>query len=124
MSAARVGFMGLGAIGEPMARRVLQQGHALVVHNRTPQKMQALVAEGAVGAASVRELAAQVDLVLVCVTDGAAMEQVVFGPEGLLAARRPGQLLVDLSTLHPLATREMARRSRAARPAPEPARWP
>lgn len=114
MSAARVGFMGLGAIGEPMARRVLQQGHALVVHNRTPQKMQALVAEGAVGAASVRELAAQVDLVLVCVTDGAAMEQVVFGPEGLLAARRPGQLLVDLSTLHPLATREMAARLESA----------
>lgn len=110
----RVGFIGLGAIGEPMARRVLQHGHGLVVHNRTADKMRALVAEGAAGAASVRELAAQVDIVLTCVTDGAAMESVVFGPDGLLAARRAGQLLVDLSTIHPLATRDMAARLESA----------
>ncbi len=110
----RVGFIGLGAIGEPMARQVLQHGHALVVHNRSADKMQALVSEGAVGAGSVRELAAQVDIVLTCVTDGAAMESVVFGPEGVLAARRAGQVVVDLSTIHPLATREMAARLEAA----------
>lgn len=115
----RVGFIGLGAIGEPMARRVLEHGHALVVHNRTADKMRALVAQGAVGAASVRELAAQVDIVLTCVTDGAAMEGVVFGPDGLLAARRAGQLLVDLSTIHPLATRDMAARLESA----SGARW-
>ena len=110
MPTDRVGFIGLGAIGEPMARRLLEHGHALVVNNRTADKMRALVAEGAAGAASVRELAAQVDIVLTCVTDGAAMESVVFGPDGLLSARRVGQVLVDLSTIHPLATREMAAR--------------
>lgn len=114
MTAAVVGFIGLGAIGEPMARQVLRHAHPLVVHNRTAAKMQALVADGARGAASVLELARQADIVLTCVTDGAAMESVVFGPDGLLAARRAGQVVVDLSTIHPLATREMAARLEAA----------
>lgn len=114
-----IGFIGLGAIGAPMARRVLQfGGRPLVVHNRTATRMQPLVEAGAVSAASPREVGERCDVVLTCVTDGAALEQVLFGAgaegRGLTEAARPGLLLIDLSTIHPERTRALAQRARQA----------
>ncbi len=110
MPATRIGFVGLGAIGEPMARRVLEAGYPLVVHNRTPGKTARLIGQGATKADSLRQLAQAVDMMLLCVTDGDAVESVVFGPGGLAEGSRPGQLVVDLSTVHPLATQAIARK--------------
>lgn len=114
-----IGFIGLGAIGAPMAHRVLQFGTLpLVVHNRTASRMQPLVDAGALPAASPREVGERCDVVLTCVTDGAALDQVLFGSgavgRGLADAARPGLLLIDLSTIHPEQTRALAQRARQA----------
>lgn len=114
-----IGFIGVGAIGAPMAHRVLQFGGLpLVVHNRTASRMQPLVDAGAWPAATPREVGERCDVVLTCVTDGAALEQVLFGAgaegRGLADAARRGLLLIDLSTIHPEQTRALAQRARQA----------
>ena len=111
----RVGWAGLGAIGEPMARRVLQAGQPLQVWNRDPAKAQALVAAGARVAASPAALAREADVVCLCVTDAAAVEQVVFGPDGAAAGLAPGGIVIDHSTIAPDATRAFAARLLAER---------
>lgn len=108
----RIGFIGLGAIGAPMAMRVLGAGHALHVFNRTAARAAPLVARGAVAAASPADLARSCELILICVTDAASVEAVVFGPSGLASAGHAGHLFVDLSTIDPTATRAMAARLR------------
>lgn len=110
--AERLGFIGLGNIGSPMAQRLLAAGHALGVFNRTAAKADALVEAGASQAASVAALASEVDVLFLCLSDTAAVEQVVFGTGGIASAARPGLLVVDLSTIHPLRTRELAARLR------------
>lgn len=110
MTVACIGFIGLGAIGAPMAQRVLEGGHRLMVYNRTPSKARPLEERGAQVAGSIRELAGECDIVLLCVTDGAAVDEVVFGEGGIAQAARPGQLVVDLSTIHPAMTQDIAAR--------------
>lgn len=88
----RVGFAGLGVIGRPMARRVLEAGFELHVWNRSPDKAAALVAAGAKLAGTPAELAWQVDVLCVCVTDDRALEQVIFDEQGVASARRRGEL--------------------------------
>jgi len=115
MSQDRIGFIGLGDIGAPMAMRVLDAGHALTVYNRTPEKTQPFAEKGAKVAASLGELAQACDVILFCLSNGEAVEQVVFGPGGLAEAGRAGQVLVDLSTIHPVHTQQMAERLLAQR---------
>lgn len=110
MNKEKIGFVGLGDIGEPMAMRILEAGFPLRVYNRTAAKTQPLTARGAQSAASAAELARECDIVFLCVSDTAAVEQVVFGPGGIAEGGRPGQLVVDLSTIHPVQTQEMAQR--------------
>jgi 3-hydroxyisobutyrate dehydrogenase len=105
-----VGFIGLGAIGAPMALRIHEAGHALRVYNRGSVRAQPFAALGVPVAASAAQLAAQCDVVCLCVSDGEAVEQVVFAPDGIAAGGREGLLVVDLSTIHPVHTREMATR--------------
>ncbi|HKX93294.1 MAG TPA: NAD(P)-dependent oxidoreductase [Methylibium sp.] len=109
-AALRVGFAGLGAIGAPMARRILDAGFALQVWNRDPAKSQALVDAGAQRAASPAALARSVDLLCLCVTDGAAVEQLVFGDEGIAHGARAGLVVADHSTIHPADARRLAAR--------------
>ena len=115
MSQDRIGFIGLGDIGAPMAMRVLDAGHALTVYNRTSEKTQPFAEKGAKVAASLSELAKACDVILFCLSNGDAVEQVVFGPGGLAEAGRAGQVLVDLSTIHPVHTQQMAERLLARR---------
>ena len=109
-AALRVGFIGLGAIGEPMARRILLAGFDLTVHNRTEARAQPLLDEGAHWAASAQALAQHCDVICLCVSDTAAVEQVVFGPMGIASGGRAGAIVLDLSTIHPGATQQMAER--------------
>ncbi|MGE0097452.1 MAG: NAD(P)-dependent oxidoreductase [Hydrogenophaga sp.] len=115
MSADRIGFIGLGDIGAPMAMRILDAGHPLTVFNRTPDKAQPFAEKGAAVARSLGELAAVCDVILFCVSNGEAVEHVVFGPGGLAEAGRAGQVVVDLSTIHPVHTQQMAARLAAER---------
>jgi 3-hydroxyisobutyrate dehydrogenase-like beta-hydroxyacid dehydrogenase len=103
----RVGFIGMGRMGERMARNVLRGGFSLTVHNRTPERCAPLEAEGAVVAAGPAPLAAASDVVITMLIDGPAVLDVALGPDGALAGMAPGSVLVDMSTSGPAAVREL-----------------
>jgi 3-hydroxyisobutyrate dehydrogenase len=103
-----LGFIGLGIMGMSMARNLLKAGFPVRVWNRTAAKMETLAGEGATTAASPADLAAQCDVIFICVSDTPDVQAVVLGEHGLLHGVRPGALVVDMSTISPAATREMA----------------
>jgi len=94
-----ISFLGLGKMGAPMARRLLEAGHPLTVWNRTPDRAASLVAAGATLAATPAEAAQNADAVLTMLFDDAAHEEVLFGEDGVLSALRPGALHIVLSTI-------------------------
>lgn len=106
----RVGFIGLGAIGKPMAERVRGAGFELHLWNRSREKAESLLAEGATWAETPAALAGRVDAVALCVTDHQAVEQVLFGEHGIASAGRCDSLVADHSTIHPSAAAELAQR--------------
>ncbi len=108
----RVGFAGLGTMGAAMAANLLRAGYPLHVWNRTPGKAGPLVDLGAVEAASPREMSAEADIVVICVSDTPDVEAVLFGPDGLAHGAREGTLVIDCSTISPSATRQFAGRLR------------
>ncbi|EPY8489504.1 TPA: NAD(P)-dependent oxidoreductase [Pseudomonas aeruginosa] len=101
-------FAGLGLMGVPMCRRLLAAGYPLAVWNRSPGKRELLAAEGAKAVEVPAELAADAEILMLCLADTAAVREVVFGAGGIVENARPGQLLVDFSSAEPAATREMA----------------
>ncbi|MCG5073641.1 NAD(P)-dependent oxidoreductase [Paraburkholderia tagetis] len=120
MQKQELGFCGPGLMGAPMIRHLLHAGNAVRVWNRSPEKAEALVADGARVAATPAELAQHTDVVLLCVADGAAVEQVVFGEHGLLSAAegeggRAARVrrIVDHSSIPPELTRKLAARAAA-----------
>lgn len=104
----RIGFAGLGLMGVRMAENLLKKGFPLSVWNRTPGKAAGLVGAGAREARTPRELAEQSDVVVACVSDPAAVEELVFGPNGLLGAARPGFRYLECSTVDPGTTKRVA----------------
>jgi len=108
MPEQRVGFIGTGIMGEPMAHNLLVAGYTLTVYTRTKAKAQKLLAEGAVWADSPAEAALGSDVVITCVTDTPDVEQVLLGPNGVIETASPGLICVDMSTISPAATRQMA----------------
>ena len=106
-----IGFVGLGAMGSRMAGRLLA-GHDLYGTNRTAAKAAGLIGQGMAWRATPREVAAAADVVFTMVTDDAALDRVTSGPDGVLAGLSPGQVYVDMSTVSPQASRELARRVR------------
>jgi 3-hydroxyisobutyrate dehydrogenase len=110
----KLGFIGLGLMGLPMALRLREAGHALSVWNRSAAKAEAARRAGASVAASPAEVARSAEIVFLCLTDSAAVEQVVFGSDGLAAAPGDGRIVVDFSSIAPAATRDIAARLEAA----------
>ncbi|KAE8755209.1 NAD-binding protein [Paraburkholderia madseniana] len=112
-----IGFCGPGLMGAPMIRHLLRAGHTVHVWNRTRAKAEALLADGAKVVDTPRELASRCEAVLLCVADAAAVEETVFGAEGLLsvdaAAPRRVRWIVDHSSIPPAATRAFAQRAAA-----------
>jgi 2-hydroxy-3-oxopropionate reductase len=104
-----VGFMGLGIMGLGMARNLLKAGFDLTVWNRTASKAEPLVGEGAKLANSPADLAAQCDVIIVCVSDTPDVEAVLFGENGAIHGVRAGSLVVDCSTISPIKTQQFAR---------------
>ena len=96
-----VGFIGLGVMGAPMAGNLVEAGHSLVVHSRSPEPVDALAEAGAETAQSPREVAERADVVITMLPDSPAVEAVVLGDDGVLAGASEGDLLVDMSTIHP-----------------------
>jgi 3-hydroxyisobutyrate dehydrogenase len=110
----KLGYLGLGMMGFPMTRRLLNAGYEVTVWNRSPGKAAALVEAGAKRASRPRDVAAIADIIFMCLTDAAAAEEVVFGNDGLAAAPGSGKLIVDFSSIHPDAARSIAARLKAA----------
>src|SRR5512142_1526519 len=94
----RIGFLGLGTIGEPIANNLRKAGHDLTVWNRTAGKADHIVSKGGALARTPRECASGRDLVFTCLSDEKALEVVLEGPDGVLAGLAGGDVLVDLST--------------------------
>ncbi len=107
-----VGFIGLGIMGKPMAKNLIEAGHELVVYNRTPKKAEELAGAGAVVAASPREVAAQSDVVVTMLPDSPQVEEVLVGEEGVFEGVKEGALIVDMSTISPVITEELAARAK------------
>ncbi len=97
----KIGFIGLGVMGDPMARNLLEAGHSLLVHSRSPEPVEALAEAGAETASSPREVAEGADVVITMLPDSPAVEAVVLGEDGVLAGASEGDLLIDMSTIHP-----------------------
>jgi 3-hydroxyisobutyrate dehydrogenase len=108
----RVGFIGLGIMGRPMAGNILKAGYPLTVFNRTSSKTQELRGLGASVAGSPAEVAARADLTITMVTDSPDVEEVVSGPGGVLEGVRPGSIVVDMSTVSPALERRLDTRLR------------
>ena len=108
----KVGFVGLGLMGRPMARNLVQAGYDLVVYNRSRGKVEELVAEGAEAAESPREAAKNSDIVFTMLPGPPEVREVVAGQNGLLQGAREGSLLVDMSTSSPILARELGRTAR------------
>ena len=104
----RLGFIGLGSMGAPMAARLLATGRPLAVFARRPEQTRPLLEAGATLCGSPREVAALSHIVFTMVTDTAAVENVVLGPDGIVEEARPGLVVVDHSTIAPAGARRIA----------------
>ena len=109
-----LGYLGLGLMGLPMTRRLLDAGLAVTVWNRSPGKAAVLLEAGAQAATVPAEVAAGASIVFMCLTDAAAVEEVVFGAGGLAGVPGAGKVVVDFSSIHPDAARSIATRLKAA----------
>jgi 2-hydroxy-3-oxopropionate reductase len=111
--AEKVGFIGLGIMGRPMAKNLMEAGYELVLHNRSPEKAEELAKEGnATAAESPRQVAQACDLVITMLPDSPDVEAVVAGEGGVLEGIRDGALLVDMSTISPVVTKELSAKVR------------
>jgi 2-hydroxy-3-oxopropionate reductase len=111
--AEKIGFIGLGIMGRPMAKNLMEAGYELVLHNRSPEKAEELAEEGnAIAAGSPMEVAEACDIVITMLPDSPDVEAVVAGEGGVLEGIRDGALLVDMSTISPVVTEELSERVR------------
>ena len=108
----KVAFIGLGTMGAAMSLNLIKAGHEVVVHNRTRTREQPLIQAGARAATTPAEAAAQANIVVTCVSDTPDVEAVLLGKEGskegVIHGAKPGTLVVDMSTINPTATRQIA----------------
>ena len=105
-----VGYIGLGLMGKSMARNILKAGFPVVVHNRSRQAVDELVAEGAIAASSPAEVAQKVDVVFTNLPDSPDVLKVALGENGIIHGAHNGLIFVDNSTIKPDAAREIASR--------------
>ena len=116
MTAARpqIGFIGLGIMGGPMARNLLSAGYRVHAYNRTRARAETLERAGARTADSPADAAREADIVITMLTDSPDVVEVVTGPQGILEGARPGTVLIDMTTISPATTRQLAARLEAA----------
>jgi 2-hydroxy-3-oxopropionate reductase len=106
-----VGFIGLGVMGRPMAKNLLKGGYKLVVHSRSPEPVQDLVAAGATAATSPKDVAAQSDVIITMVPDAPDVQKVLTGPDGVFESMKPGSVIVDMSTISPVVAKDLAQQA-------------
>jgi 2-hydroxy-3-oxopropionate reductase len=105
---ATVGFVGLGIMGRPMLNNLLKAGHTVVAYGRNAAKLDACVSDGAQRGASNSDVGARASIVITMLPDGPDVEEVVLGANGILAGSKPGSLIVDMSSINPLVSQQIA----------------
>ena len=105
----KIGFIGLGIMGKPMARNLLKAGYPLTVHNRSRANVDALSREGAVRAESPRHVVDASEIIITMLPDSTDVESVALGPDGLIEGGHEGQLLIDMSTINPLVSQKIGK---------------
>lgn len=110
MKKIRVGFAGLGLMGNPMAQNIAKAGFPLMVFNRTPEKTKEFQKAGIDTASSPAELSGKVDVVITMVTGPKDVEEILFGPDGVTKTAKQGLAVVDMSTIGPSAAVKISQR--------------
>ncbi len=105
----KIGFIGLGIMGIPMCKNLLKAGFNLTVYNRTQSKMSEILQEGAQSASSPKEVAMNSDVVIIMVTDSPDVEDVILGDNGVIEAVQKDSIVIDMSTISPKVTKNIAR---------------
>jgi 2-hydroxy-3-oxopropionate reductase len=108
MSLKTVGFVGLGLMGEPMAKNLIDAGYPVVGHNRSPEPVEAVVEYGGEGADTGREAASRADVVITCLPDSEVVAEVMRADDGIIAGLDGGETVIDMSTISPTVTEELA----------------
>jgi 3-hydroxyisobutyrate dehydrogenase-like beta-hydroxyacid dehydrogenase len=106
----KLGFIGVGSMGRPIARRLLQFGYKLMAYNRDRRKAETMVGDGASVAKTITELAFHADVILSCVANDEAVRSVYFGPKGVFATVHQDSVIIEMSTVHPDISRELYKR--------------
>jgi len=107
---AKLGFIGLGIMGKPMAGHLLAAGHTVHVYNRSSGPVRELASKGAVACSSSQEVAQKSDVIFIMVQDTPDVEAVLFGKDGVATGVKSGSIVVDMSSISPIATKEFARK--------------
>ncbi|HOQ67918.1 MAG TPA: 2-hydroxy-3-oxopropionate reductase [Candidatus Atribacteria bacterium] len=102
-----IGFIGLGIMGKPMCRNLLQAGYPVVVYTRTKSKIEEMVKEGAQGAKTPREVGEKSEVVITMLPDAPQVEEVILGERGVIKGIERGKIVVDMSSIDPLSTRRI-----------------
>jgi 2-hydroxy-3-oxopropionate reductase len=110
--AKKIGFIGLGIMGKPMARNLLKAGYAVTVHNRSRPAMEELHRAGAHLGPSPKDVAAAAEIVITMLPNSPDVEAVVLGPNGVLEGATPGTILADMSTISPLVSQKIYREAK------------
>jgi len=110
MTTETIGFIGLGLMGSPIALKLCETEHPMVIWGRSPEKLAPAKKAGASVAISPAALAEQCDVIMLCVTDTAAVESIIFGVEGLAQGAGAGKVVIDHSSISPQATVDIAKR--------------
>ena len=109
MATKKIGFIGLGIMGRPMAKNLLKAGYSLVVYDIIPSAVEDVVKAGAQGSGSAKEVAARTEVVITMLPDSAEVRQAILGEGGVIEGIRPGSLVIDMSSINPLVSQEIAR---------------
>jgi 2-hydroxy-3-oxopropionate reductase len=107
---ANLGFIGLGIMGKPMAGHLLKAGHRVQVYDLNPEPLRELSAQGAVACRSSREVAEKSDIIILMVPDTPDVEQALFGREGVAEGVKKGSVVVDMSSISPISTKEFSKK--------------
>jgi 2-hydroxy-3-oxopropionate reductase len=105
---AQLGFIGLGIMGKPMAGHLIEAGHEVHIYDVVTAPIQELADKGAVACASSKEVAQRSDIIFICVPDTPDVAAVLFGPDGVTEGLTAGSVVVDMSSISPIATKEFA----------------
>ena len=106
--AEKIGFVGLGIMGKPMARNLLKAGYELTVYDIVGEAVEEVVGDGAAPASSSREVAAATDKIITMLPDSADSEKVILGPDGVLEGASAGKTIIDMSSIAPLVSQRIA----------------